>query len=94
MASHGGMGVGSGRPAGAGNKATQGLKLNLSKLGGYTNDALGMLVEAIQSRQSDSARLVAPSFYIAIAHGDVAYRTTDCLHWPEVRAMAAYQPIQ
>ena len=33
MASHGGMREGSGRPAGAANKATSELKLNLSELG-------------------------------------------------------------
>ena len=56
MASHGGMREGSGRPAGAVNKATSGLKLNLSELAReYTNDALDALVEVMQSSQSDSA---------------------------------------
>ena len=41
MASHGGMREGSGRPVGAVNKATSGLKLNLSELAReYTSDAL------------------------------------------------------
>ena len=40
MGSHGGMREGSVRPAGAVNKATSGLNLNLSELPGeYTNDA-------------------------------------------------------
>jgi len=60
MASHGGMREGSGRPAGAGNKATSELKLNLSELAReYTNDALNTLVEVMQSSQSDSARIAA-----------------------------------
>ena len=50
MASHGGMREGSGRPAGAVNKATSGLKLNLSELAReYTNNALDTLVEVMQS---------------------------------------------
>ena len=57
MASHGGMREGSGRPAGAGNKATSELKLNLSELAReYTNGALDVLVKAMQSSQSESAR--------------------------------------
>jgi len=49
MASHGGMREGSGRPAGAGNNATSGLKLNLSELAReYTNNALDALVEVTQ----------------------------------------------
>ena len=60
MASHGGMREGSGRPAGAVNKATSGLKLNLSELAReYTNDALHTLVDVMQSSQSDSARIAA-----------------------------------
>ena len=60
MASHGGMREGSGRPAGAGNKATSELKLNLSELAReYTNDALDTLVDVMQSSQSDSARIAA-----------------------------------
>ena len=51
MASHGGMREGSGRPAGAVNKATSGLKLNLSELAcEYTNDALDTLVDVMQSK--------------------------------------------
>ena len=58
MTSHGGMREGSGRPAGAGNKASSDLKLNLSELAReYTNDALNTLVEVMQSSQSDSARI-------------------------------------
>jgi len=50
MASHGGIREGSGRPAGAGNKATSGLKLSLSELAReYTNDALDTLVDVKQS---------------------------------------------
>jgi len=50
MASHGGMREGSGRPSGAGNKATSELKLNLSELAReYTNNALDTLVEVMQS---------------------------------------------
>ena len=60
MASHGGMREGSGRPAGAVNRATSELKLNLSELAReYTNDALDALVEVMQSSQSDSARIAA-----------------------------------
>jgi len=60
MASHGGMREGSGRPAGAGNKATSGLKFNLSELARHhTNDALDTLVEIMKSGQSDSARIAA-----------------------------------
>ena len=54
------MREGSGRPAGAVNKATSELKLNLSELAReYTNDALDTLVEVMQSSQSDSARIAA-----------------------------------
>ena len=60
MASHGGMREGSGRPVGAGNKATSKLKFNLSELARqYTNDALDTLVNVMQSSQSDSARIAA-----------------------------------
>ena len=60
MASHGGMREGSGRPAGAVNKATLKLKLNLSELAReYTKDALDTLVEVMQSSQSDSASIAA-----------------------------------
>ena len=62
MASHGGMREGSGRPAGAVNKATSELKLNLSELAReYTNDALDALVEVMESSQSDSARIAVAS---------------------------------
>jgi hypothetical protein len=57
MASHGGMREGSGRPAGAGNKATSELKLNLSELAReYTNDALDTLVEVMQSSRVTSLK--------------------------------------
>ena len=60
MASHGGIREGPGRPAGAVNKATSELKLNLSELAReYTNNALDTLVEVMQSSQSDSARIAA-----------------------------------
>ena len=60
MASHGGMREGSGRPAGAVNKATSELKLSLSELAReYTNDALDTLIDVMQSSQSDSARIAA-----------------------------------
>jgi len=60
MSSHGGMREGSGRPAGAANRATSELKLNLSELArDYTNDALDALGEVMQSSQSDSARIAA-----------------------------------
>ena len=48
MASHGGIREGPGRPAGAVNKATSELKLNLSELAReYTNNALDTLVEVM-----------------------------------------------
>ena len=60
MASHGGMREGSGRPAGAVNKATSELKLNLSELAReYTLDPLDKLVEVMQLNQSGSARIAA-----------------------------------
>jgi hypothetical protein len=52
--------IGAGRPAGAVNKATLGLKANLSELAReYTQDALVALVEVMNSSQSDSARIAA-----------------------------------
>ena len=70
MASHGGMREGSGRPAGASNKATSELKLNLSELAReYTNDALDALVEVMQSSQSDSARIVAATTILERGYG-------------------------
>jgi len=70
MASHGGTREGSGRPAGAANKATSGLKLNLSELAReYTNDALDALVEVMQSSQSDSARIAAATAILDRGYG-------------------------
>ena len=70
MASHGGMREGSGRPAGASNKATSELKLNLSELAReYTNDALDALVEVMQSSQSDSARIAAATAILDRGYG-------------------------
>jgi hypothetical protein len=70
MASHGGNREGSGRPAGAGNKATSGLKLNLSELAReYTHDALDALVEVMQSSQSDSARIAAATAILDRGYG-------------------------
>jgi len=70
MASHGGMREGSGRPAGAVNKATSELKLNLSELAReYTNDALETLVEVMKSGQSDSARIAAATAILDRGYG-------------------------
>ena len=70
MASHSGMREGSGRSAGACNKVTSGLKLNLSELAReYTNDAPGTLVEVIQSSQSDSARITATTAILDRGYG-------------------------
>ena len=70
MASHGGMREGSGRPAGAVNRATSELKLNLSELAReYTNDALDALVEVMQSSQSDSARIAAATAILDRGYG-------------------------
>jgi len=70
MASHGGMREGSGRPVGAVNKATSGLKLNLSELAReYTNDALDALVNVMQSSESDSARIAAATAILDRGYG-------------------------
>ena len=70
MASHGGMREGSGRPAGAANKATSELKLNLSELAReYTYDALDALVKVMQSSQSDSARIAAATAILDRGYG-------------------------
>ena len=58
MASHGGMREGSGRPAGASNKAPSELKLNLSAL-----------VKVMQSSQSDSARIAAANAILDRGYG-------------------------
>ena len=70
MASHGGMREGSGRPAGAVNKAISGLKLNLSELAReFSKDALDTLVEVMQSSQSDSARIAAATAILDRGYG-------------------------
>ena len=70
MASHGGMRKGSGRPAGAVNKATSELKLNLSELAReYTNDALDTLVDVMKSGQSESARIAAATAILDRGYG-------------------------
>jgi len=70
MASHGGMREGSGRPAGAVNKATSELKLNLSELAReYTNDALRALVGVMNTSQSDSARITAATAILDRGYG-------------------------
>ena len=70
MASHGGMREGSGRPAGAVNKATSELKFNLSELARqHTNDALDTLVEVMKSGQSDSARIAAATAILDRGYG-------------------------
>ena len=70
MASHGGMREGSGRPAGAGNKAASELKLNLSELARqHTNDALDTLVEVMKSGQSDAARISAATAILDRGYG-------------------------
>ena len=70
MASHGGIREGSGRPVGAANKATSGLKLNLSELAReHTNNALDALVEVMQSSQSDSARIAAATAILDRGYG-------------------------
>ena len=70
MASHGCMREGSGRPAGAINKATSDLKLNLSELAQkYTNDALDTLIDVMQSSQSDSARIAATTAILDRGYG-------------------------
>ena len=70
MASHGGTREGSGRPAGAVNKATSELKLNLSELAReYTNDALSALVGVMNTSQSDSARIAAATAILDRGYG-------------------------
>ena len=70
MASHGGIREGSGRPAGAVNKATSELKFNLSELAReYTNDALVTLVDVMKSGQSDSARIAAATAILDRGYG-------------------------
>jgi len=77
MGSHGGMREGSGRPAGASNKATSELKLNLSELAReYTNDALSALVGVMNTSQSDSARIAAATAILDRGYGRPAKTTS------------------
>ena len=70
MTSHGGIREGSGRPAGAVNKATSELKLNLSELAReYTQDALSALVGVMNTSQSDSARIAAATAILDRGYG-------------------------
>jgi len=70
MVSHGGMREGTGRPVGAVNKATSGLKLNVSELAReYTSDALDTLVDVMKSSQSDSARIAAATAILDRGYG-------------------------
>jgi hypothetical protein len=70
MANRGGIRVGSGRPAGASNKATSELKLNLSELAReYTQDALSVLVAVMNTSQSDSARIAAATAILDRGYG-------------------------
>jgi hypothetical protein len=70
MASHGGMREGSGRPAGAVNKATSELKLNLSELAReYTQDALNAIVGVMNTSLSDSARIAAATAILDRGYG-------------------------
>ena len=70
MASHGGNREGSGRPGGAGNKATSELKLNLSELARkQTQDALSALVGVMNTSQSDSARIAAATAILDRGYG-------------------------
>ena len=78
MASHGGMRKGSGRPAGAVNKATSELKLNLSELAReYTNDALSALVGVMNTSQSDSARIAAATAILDRGYGKPSMSQVD-----------------
>ena len=78
MASHGGMREGSGRPAGAGNKATSELKLNLSELAReYTNDAFSALVGVMNTSQSDSARIAAATAILDRGYGKPSMSQVD-----------------
>jgi hypothetical protein len=64
------MREGSGRPAGAGNKAASELKLNLSELARqHTNDALDTLADVMKSSQSDTARIAAATAILDRGYG-------------------------
>jgi hypothetical protein len=64
------MREGSGRPAGVVNKATSGLKLNLSELAReHTQDALSALVGVMNTSQSDSARIAAATAILDRGYG-------------------------
>jgi len=93
MASHGGIREGSGRPAGAVNKATSELKLNLSELARqHTNDALETLVEVMKSGQSDSARIAAATSILDRGYGRPTKTTSLEVNTPfvptEIRLVA------
>ena len=87
MASHGGMREGSGRPAGAVNRATSELKLNLSELARqHTNDALDTLVEVMKSGQSDAARIAAATAILDRGYGRPTTTQVDNLIGHEITA--------
>ena len=93
MASHGGIREGSGRPVGAVNKATSGLKLNLSELAReYTNDALSALVGVMNTSQSDSARIAAATAILDRGYGKPTKTTSLEVNAPfvptEIRLVA------
>ena len=72
------MREGSGRPAGAGNKATSELKLNLSELAReYTNDAFSALVGVMNTSQSDSARIAAATAILDRGYGKPSMSQVD-----------------
>ena len=78
MASHGGIREGSGRPAGAGNKATSELKLSLSEFAReYTNDAFSALVGVMNTSQSDSARIAAATAILDRGYGKPSMSQVD-----------------
>ena len=78
MASHGGMREGSGRPAGAVNKATSELKFNLSELARqHSNDALDTLVDVMKSGQSDTARIAAATAILDRGYGKPSMAQVD-----------------
>jgi len=87
MASHGGIREGSGRPVGAGNKATSELKCNLSELARqHTNDALDTLVDVMTSGKSDSARIAAATAILDRGYGRPTVVQVDNLIGHEITA--------
>ena len=87
MALHGGMREGSGRPIGAVNKATSGLKFNLSELARqHTNDAIDTLVDVMKSSQSDSARIAAATTILDRGYGRPTTAQVDNLIGHEITA--------